>query len=527
MGSVAEPTAKIGSLASRAGLKSKWPVAVDLAGSDVPGRFEGEVGDLLVYGDFPPEIDGTFYRVSHDIWAPKEGAAPLDQDGTVSAFRIRDGHVDFKIKYVQTEKYTLERRARKSLFGNFKNPYDRHPCVRAAVDSNANTNVIYWAGRLLALEEISNPYELDPDTLETVGYDPFYNQVKSKTMTAHPKVDPFTEELVTFGYEAKGLGTDDIVTWAIDKHGKKTEEFWLKAPFATLMHDCGVTENFIILMAWPFDVDIERMKAGGQHWAYRYDRPATFIVVPRRKNSPPPGWQLGEWRVYNWKNCMNIHSAAAWEENGKLYLESTRVHDNVFPFLASADGRMPPPDAKADFVRYEIDPAQPSGSWLPEPKLVLDIPSEFPRIDERFMTKKYKIIFMAVFLAQDEDGTDNIFHGLNALAMINTETGDKQYFYPGNHATVQEPVFVPRTDDAPEGDGWILAMIEQRATNHCELIVVDTKDFSKPIAIAQLPFRVKSQIHGNWVDWKALGPRKSLVNIPEVKPTNKGPLEPL
>lgn len=54
---------------------------------------------------------------------------------------------------------------------------------------------------MLALKEAALPYEVDADTLETLGYDPF-GQIKSKTFTAHPKVDPYTDELVVFGYEA-------------------------------------------------------------------------------------------------------------------------------------------------------------------------------------------------------------------------------------------------------------------------------------------------------------------------------------
>jgi carotenoid cleavage dioxygenase-like enzyme len=33
----------------------------------------------------------------------------------------------------------------------------------------ANTNVIYWAGRLLALWEGGLPYRLEPDSLRTIG----------------------------------------------------------------------------------------------------------------------------------------------------------------------------------------------------------------------------------------------------------------------------------------------------------------------------------------------------------------------
>jgi hypothetical protein len=46
--------------------------------------------------------------------------------------------------------------------------------------------------------------------------------------------------------------------------------------------------------------------------------------------------------------------------------------------------------------------------------------------------------------------------------------------------------------------------------------------------VAQLPFRIKSQIHGSWVDAHRLRTEKSLVAVPaEVKISGKGALEPL
>lgn len=48
-----------------------------------------------------------------------------------------------------------------------------------------------WAGHLLALKEVALPYAIDPDTLEILSYDPF-GQVKAKTFTAHPKIDPYS-----------------------------------------------------------------------------------------------------------------------------------------------------------------------------------------------------------------------------------------------------------------------------------------------------------------------------------------------
>ncbi|KAH7061068.1 isoeugenol monooxygenase [Macrophomina phaseolina] len=520
------------------GLASKWPLALDLAGSNQPCRLEGSIADLPVLGTLPPEIEGTFYRVMCDPFVPPHPSnVPIDGDGSISAFRVRGGRVDMRMAYVHTERYLLERRRGARLFGLYRNPFTHHPCVRAAVDSTANTNLVLWAGQLLALKEVALPYAVDPHTLATRRYDPFEGGVAAKTFTAHPKVDGGRGELVVFGYEAKGLGTRDVVVYALDRDGQVREGsvVWLESPWCAFIHDCAVTENWVVLVLWPFEADVERMKEGGQHWAWNYDRPATFVVVPRRTRGVrmPPGWQEGETRTYHWRNCMPIHTGGAWEVvdrdgSTRLCLESSRVHDNAFPFFPSEDGRMPAPDAKADYVRWELDLSKPSDTQIPDPQVILDVPTEFPRIDERFIAKRINIFWADVFLPERSDGGKNIFHGLNALAMHNHETGQTRFYYAGDDSLVQEPVFIPRSDDAVEGDGWVMAMVERRKANRNDLVVIDTREFEKAVAIVQLPLHVKAQIHGNWVDAKDLGEWKSLVDeIPEMKISGKGALEPL
>lgn len=512
------------------GLSSKWPVSHDLAGFDSPCRLEGEIADLVVLGDIPHAIQGTFYRVMVDPFVPPNPSnVPLDGDGNISAFRFHDGRVDMKMRYVETERYMLERKANRALFGLYRNPFTHHPCVRAAVDSTANTNLVYWNNKLLALKEVGLPYAVDPNTLETIGYDPFPGQVKSKTFTAHPKVDPFTEELVVFGYEAKGLATKDIATYSLDKHGKKTQELWVESPWCAFVHDCAITTNFVVLFLWPFEADIARMKAGKHHWQWDYDLPVTFIVVPRRQDSGSKvGWRAGEYRAYKWKNCMPIHTAGAWEtEDNKIYVESSRVHDNAFPFFPSKDGRLPSPQTKADFVRWELDLSLPTDSMIPDPIVILDLPSEFPRIDERFMTKRYEWLFLNVFIPDNMDGSKNIFHGLNGLAMHNNSTGATQFFRAGEDSLCQEPIFIPRSQDAPEGDGWVMALVERRKAARCDVVVIDTRNFEQPIAIVQLPFHIRAQVHGNWVPASLMPASRSLVReFGDLKVSGLGSLEP-
>lgn len=113
------------------GLKSKWPIATDLAGCAQPCRLEGEVADLVVLGEIPKQIEGNFYRVMCDPFVPPHpNNIPLDGDGNISVFQFHNGRVDMKTKYIETERFKLERRANKALFGLYRNPYTHHPCVR-------------------------------------------------------------------------------------------------------------------------------------------------------------------------------------------------------------------------------------------------------------------------------------------------------------------------------------------------------------------------------------------------------------
>lgn len=200
----------------------------------------------------------------------------------------------------------------------------------------------------------------------------------------------------------------------------------------------------------------------------------------------------------------------------------------LFPFFPPVDGRMPAPDAKADFVRWEIDLNAPSGTQMADPEIILDVPSEFPRIDERFMTKRNKYLFLNVFIPDTSQGGTNIFHGLNGLAMHNHSTGETKWFFAGKDSLVQEPIFIPRTPDALEGDGWVIAMLERRVANRSELVVLDTKEFEKPVAFIQLPMHLKAQVHGNWIDSRTRASAEAIVRqIGEVKVSGRGALEPL
>jgi carotenoid cleavage dioxygenase-like enzyme len=60
-------------------------------------------------------------------------------------------------------------------------------------------------------------------------------------------------------------------------------------------------------------------------------------------------------------------------------------------------------------------------------------------------------------------------------------------------------VFVPRSADAADGDGWLLAVVYRGAEDRSDFVVYDAQDVTAgPIATAKVPRRVPFGFHGNW-----------------------------
>jgi carotenoid cleavage dioxygenase len=61
-------------------------------------------------------------------------------------------------------------------------------------------------------------------------------------------------------------------------------------------------------------------------------------------------------------------------------------------------------------------------------------------------------------------------------------------------------VFVPRAADAPEGQGYLLAVAYRAQETRSDLVVLNAADLAAgPLALAQLETRVPFGFHGNWM----------------------------
>jgi carotenoid cleavage dioxygenase len=183
---------------------------------------------------------------------------------------------------------------------------------------------------------------------------------------------------------------------------------------------------------------------------------------------------------------------------------------NVFFWWPDAQENAPDPQQiTSHLAQFAIDPKASNLDITPQIVLKEDI--EFCRIDDRFSMSKHRHVFCD--LMDPKLGTNFAAIGpvmggghppYNALGHFDEITGKCEKYFVGTKHLVQEPVFIPRSLDAQEGDGYLLALVNNYELMTSELHLVDTRDFSKPQAIVLLPIRLRAGLHGNWVDGQEL-----------------------
>ena len=468
-------------------------------GLGMPFRAEVDLYDCDVEGRIPDGLNGCFYRVGPDFQYPPKypNNIPFDGEGHVSMFRFANGHVDLKSRYVRTQRFKVQRDARKAVFGMYRNPTTDDAGLEGVSRGTANTTVVYHNGQLLALKEDSPPVAMDPLTLETIDdYVTFGDKLSSQTFTAHPKFDPETGEMIAFGYEAKGLGTDDVAVYAIDKSGNINWEAWIKVPYVGMLHDFAVTQRHIAFLVIPMAYDADIIAAEGPHFTWDAKLPTWFGVMRRGGDGSDLRWYKGPER-------SATHVMGAWSDGDVCYVDMDMAHKNQFPFFPNRYGEPFDPVGAAGVVtRLKVDLSTQAERY--DMEVLYPNNGVLPRQDDRYQTIPYRFGVMPTVdysIPPHPQLADRPFRPNNHYTMFDHATRKAQSYFAGSDVALQEPCFVPRRQGAAEGDGYIVGIAERMLEGHrSDLLILDTDDIeSGPIATVQLPFKIFGQVHGWWV----------------------------
>lgn len=422
--------------------------------------------ELPVIGNVPPDLEGRLLRNG-----PNPAVVPVDEseyhwfegDGMIHAISLAGGRATgYRNRWVRTRRLAQE-------LGTTAPAGPKEP-----IDGSANTHVVRHAGTTLALVESGFPHALSPDLERARVHD--FDGALSSPMTAHPKVDPDTGELVFFGYDV--FGPPFLRYHTVDRTGALTRTEEIELPRATMIHDFGVTATRAVFLDLPVIFDLD-MAGAGRRLPFRWlpEAGARVGVMPRTGSGADTRW-IGIDPVYV------FHVLNAYDEGDAVVMDVVR-YDSAFD---TAPGEVIA-STSPSLARWTIDPV---ARRVSEQRLD-DLSVEFPRIDDAVAGLHHRYGYCTSLDVLDTRAPA----GLVKYDLLRDAA---ERFDPGEHRYAGEAIFVRAADGHGEDEGWVLTMVYDATRDASDLVILDATSFSgPPVATVQLPARVPFGFHGSWV----------------------------
>lgn len=446
---------------------------------------EGAIpADLVgtVFRNGPGLTDVSGYRLKH----------PFDGDGMINAVSIKGGKAFYRNKFVRTEGYVAEQKSGKCEYRGVFGTQKPGGWLANAFDVNlkniANTHVVYWGDRLLALWEAAEPHRLNPYTLETIGLDHLDGLLKEgEAFAAHPKFDPDAkgeQRMVNFGVKAGLSSTIKIFEFSPD--GSIASQHSHSVPGFAFLHDFAITPNYCVFVQNPVSFNpipfVIGMKGAAECIQFNPKQPTKLVLIPRDGK--------GEVRFFDTDPCFVFHHANAFETEGKLILDSICYEE--FPSLGDAE----------DYSTVDFDHVPSSQLWrftvdLATANVDVSVPieryCEFPTIHPQNVGRDYQYLYIGV--AHKDTGNAP----LQGLLKRDMHTGEEQFWSAAPRGFSGEPLFVAKPDGTNEDDGWVLLWLYNAAGDRTELAIFNAQNITTgPIAKLNLKHRVPYGLHGSF-----------------------------
>jgi len=555
-------------------IKSEGELVVD----PFTGEAEYEIEDID--GHLPDDLVGVLYRNGPGKFGVngERVAHILDADGMVLRFEFRppeetSSRVKFTSRFIETEGFLEEREANeftkrgtfgtaprglKSLFGGpqrkglNKDPDDKPPllarmaanALQVDIKNTANTQVIAFGGKVLALWEAGMPYRLDPVSLETLGIDslgspkdlepgklavnyipgiPEEFQPKvlgGKAHTAHPKMCPRTGHLVGWTWAQNPAdGSMEVTFTEYDSDGFRVvaSDTHVMAGCALAPHDCVVTEHYIFLKVNALEMDKLSFLSGAEGPAecLGMDGRANVhaFVFPRPTLSREEKTEYSPFLVEDIPACFSIHFSHGYEDektgNIVSFFSGWPPNDSE-TFLGAWGGFCPDYDKipPTYYWRMEFDPKSKQCVDLRVSPGAENICCEHPVVHPNFQTKDatyaYAQCCNAIGDASAPMGYAKFRLDGSAIVQPNLDLGEKNYsvdvYWVGSRRFAGEPLVVPKRNGnlEREEDAYLLGLVYDAVKNQSSIVIFDLeRDLKKgPVCTVWLRTALPHGLHG-------------------------------
>ena len=431
-----------------------------LQGNFAPVDNENSFDHLEIVGTIPEDLQGTLLRTGPNPVNPGPNHHWFTGDGMLHAIQLGNGQAkSYRNRWVRT-KGLEEKTGLSAAKGGSQ--------LELMVQGSGNVNVVGHGDRVLALPEVGLPYEMDKQ-LNTKGLFDYAGKLASN-MTAHPKIDGRTGQMLFFGYE---MFAPFLRYHEASANGDLVKSIDIDLPEGIMMHDFGVTETRVVFMDLPVVFDLA-LVGNGFPFQWLDSHQSRLGVMNRASDSDTVQW-------IDIDPCFVFHPLNSYDDGDKIVMDVVRYTKIM---TASGDDDY---EKGSNLIRWVIDPT----AGTVETTTLSEIDIEFPRVNPRVECYKHRFGY-----ALKTGGT----HGFSDLLKFDLDAGTTQTYGVGDHCAGGEPVFVESENGEAEDAGYILSVIYNGDTELSELHIIDAQDFeSKPLAVVKLNVRVPFGFHGNFV----------------------------
>jgi len=470
--------------------------------------------------------------------------------------------------------------------------------------SVANTGFLYHDGRALATCESGPPMRVSLPGLETVGWfdggkaegEPASEAVPGDTFggagllsfmkewtTAHPRVDPMTNELILFHstffapFVFYSIIPSSQHSSSLSQPSRLVNAGVPGIKSAKMMHDFGVSLTHTVIMDLPLSLDPRNLARNEPVVSYDPSGRSRFGVFPR--------WNPETVRWFETNPCCIFHTANTWDETAinpvTKQLETTAVNmlacrlTSASLVFSAGDVAAPTPKAVTSpvyakeeeqcrlyYYRFSLESSE---NIITHQFALTAMPFEFPSIrDDVSMTAARYIYGCSVsdstfgaalgravkidslvkldvtaLISRAQQSSPTPITGCVdtrsvAEILASNDPEDPIQVYklpPGVYA--QESRFVARENGKSEDDGWLLSYVFDESQldqdgnaspgAKSELWIIDARDMKNVVCKVNLPQRVPYGLHGNWFSEQEILNQRPVETIRHL-PVSKGKL---